>query len=151
MQIFNRNCKALLTKLAGQQKAFCAHGAALVFSSAWHALALRLGHAQNENPWPRVREYDGATPKKENRWMGALDYPGDALRKGERNNVVVAFDITVDGRAKNRVVSSSSGSRSLDGVSCRLIERNARFEPARDESGPIATKGRYSFAFSLPD
>jgi TonB family protein len=107
--------------------------------------------AQDNSSWPRVREYGGATPKNEDRWLGASDYPSDALRKGQQGNVIVAFDITVDGRAKNCVVEASSGSPSLDGVPCRLIERNARFEPASSESGPVATKGRYSVAFWLPD
>lgn len=86
----------------------------------------------------------------ENLWIGAVDYPSDALRKGQQGNVIVAFDITVAGRATNCVVESSSGSPSLDRVPCRLLERNARFKPASDGSGPKATKGRYSVAFRLP-
>jgi len=107
--------------------------------------------AQNESPWPRVREYGGATPKNENLWIGAFDYPSDALRKGQQGNVIVAFDITADGRVKNCVVEASSGTPSLDRVPCRLIERKARFKPANGESGPFATKGRYSVAFWLPN
>ena len=107
--------------------------------------------AQHKNPWPTVREYGGAKPKNENRWIGFADYPSEALRNGEQGNVVVAFDITIDGRAKNCFVDVSSGSQSLDRVPCKLIERNARFQPASDGNGPLATKGRYSVAFWLPD
>jgi TonB family protein len=107
--------------------------------------------AQSNSPWPRVREYGGAMPKNENLWIGAVDYPSGALRSGEQGNVIVAFDITADGRAKNCIVEASSGSPTLDRVPCRIIERKARFIPASDESGPVATKGRYSVAFWLPD
>ena len=106
--------------------------------------------AQKESRWPRVRDYGGALPQNENRWMSGLNYPSDALRKGLQGNVIVSFDITVDGRVRNCVVTSSSGIRSLDRVPCPLLEKNARFKPATGDSGPVATRGSYSVAFWLP-
>lgn len=107
--------------------------------------------AQHQSPWPVVRDYGGAKPKNENRWIGVADYPNGSLRNGEQGNVIVVFDITADGRAKNCIVDVSSGLQSLDRVPCKLIERIARFEPANDGNGPVATKGRYSVAFWLPE
>ena len=107
---------------------------------------------QQRPGWPIIKDFGGAVPRNEGRWITIADYPINALRKGHEGNVVVAFDITAMGRAENCVVEVSSGVISLDQVPCRLIEQRARFKPARGEGdAPAETKARYSVAFWLPD
>lgn len=107
--------------------------------------------SQPRSPWPQIREFGGASPRNENIWVGVDDYPVRALRNDVQGNVVVTFDITADGRARNCSVETSSGAAILDAVPCRLIVRRARFEPASAEDGSAHdTKARYSVAFWLP-
>lgn len=63
------------------------------------------------------------------------DYPAEALRKGEQGVVEVRLDIDVAGHVSACTVTQSSGSTILDGATCRLLSRRARFSPARDAQG----------------
>src|SRR5688500_16275429 len=67
------------------------------------------------------------------------DYPPSALRNEEQGTVRVRLSIDASGRVTNCSVTSSSGSSQLDSTTCRLLQRRARFTPARDNTGqPIA-------------
>ena len=68
-------------------------------------------------------------------WVGADDYPADALRAGAQGAVTVALTIDPAGRVAGCLVSASSGNASLDAATCRLIGRRANFSPARDRRG----------------
>lgn len=108
-------------------------------------------NAQQSAPWPMVREFGGAIPINQNKWFTAKDYPLSAMQKGDQGNVVVKFDIDVDGRAKNCELDISTGFKSLDSVPCHLIEKRARFKPALgSDHMPVVAKGRYSVAFWIP-
>ncbi|MBS0477485.1 MAG: energy transducer TonB [Proteobacteria bacterium] len=96
-----------------------------------------------------IREYGGATLKS-NAWFTAKDYPISALANGYEGRVVVSFEITADGRAKNCHVSDSSGKSSLDRPICPALERKARFSPKIEADVPVATTGRMSFDFWIP-
>ncbi len=122
-----------------------------IWMVAGAAIAEPEPEPEPQDLWPIVQEFGGATPKNEKHWFGIYDYPYDALRKGQEGNVIVAFDITVGGRATNCSVESSSGFPILDRVPCKRIVRAARFIPATNENGPIATKGRYNVAFGFPE
>lgn len=63
------------------------------------------------------------------------DYPAQALGRGEEGTT--GFRLTVDqsGRATDCVVTSSSGSASIDHVTCRIMIERARFTPAIDLDG----------------
>lgn len=67
--------------------------------------------------------------------FSADDYPLEALRKDEEGIVAVVLRIGSAGEVTDCVVSSSSGSPSLDLQTCRLLWRRARFQPARDDKG----------------
>ena len=104
------------------------------------------------SPWPTVREFGGATPLRADTWVRFTDYPPDALSRMEQGNVIVKFDIDVEGRPRNCTLDTSSGHPRLDAIPCRLIEKRARFKPATDANGTsMPTAGRYSVAFWLPD
>jgi len=63
------------------------------------------------------------------------DYPAAALRNEEQGTVSLAVAINRDGRVTQCSITTSSGSVSLDVATCSIIQRRARFTPARDESG----------------
>lgn len=63
------------------------------------------------------------------------DYPATARRNGESGTVSFSLAIDRDGRVTRCTVTKSSGSTSLDATTCAIIQRRARFTPARDERG----------------
>ena len=67
------------------------------------------------------------------------DYPADALRNEDQGSVTVRLSIGTDGRVTGCNVSSSSGSRSLDNATCRILRSRARFSPAKLSNGQPTT------------
>lgn len=67
------------------------------------------------------------------------DYPQDALRNEETGRVTVRLTIGTSGRVDNCSVISSSGSRSLDSATCRILTSRARFTPAKLSNGQPTT------------
>ena len=63
------------------------------------------------------------------------DYPSDAQRNDEQGTVGVSLSISADGRVSGCSVTSSSGSRSLDNATCRILRSRARFTPAKGSNG----------------
>jgi TonB family protein len=63
------------------------------------------------------------------------DYPQAALRNEEQGTVAFTADVSLDGRVTRCAVTTSSGSASLDGATCAIVQRRARFTPARDAEG----------------
>lgn len=65
------------------------------------------------------------------------DYPSSALRNDEEGIVRARLIVGVDGQVRDCTVVRSSGSTALDGATCDIFIRRARFEPARDASGNV--------------
>ncbi len=63
------------------------------------------------------------------------DYPVDAQRAEQQGVTSVSYDVGADGKVTNCAISSSSGSKSLDDTTCKLITRRARYTPAKDAAG----------------
>ena len=63
------------------------------------------------------------------------DYPQDALRNEETGTVAVRLDIGSNGRVTGCTVTKSSGSRSLDNATCRILRARARYTPAKLSNG----------------
>ena len=63
------------------------------------------------------------------------DYPDQALSRGEEG--ATSFRLTIDrrGRATECIVINSSGSASIDHVTCRIMIERARFTPAIGHDG----------------
>lgn len=73
-------------------------------------------------------------------WITAEDYPSAAIRAEEEGTVTISVRIGADGRVGACMVTGSSGHAALDGATCRLYQRRARFTPARDDAGtPVAS------------
>ena len=67
------------------------------------------------------------------------DYPQAAIDNDEQGTVSVVLSIGTTGRVTNCSVASSSGSRSLDSTTCRILTSRAKFTPGRDSSGNPTT------------
>lgn len=69
------------------------------------------------------------------------DYPAVVGEAGGGGMVSVIYTIEPDGRADECRITRSSGNRSLDATTCRLIEERFRFEPSRDRRGrPVRSR-----------
>lgn len=69
---------------------------------------------------------------------GALtnaDYARSGVSRGTNGTVFIAFRVRSDGRVDRCRVVRSSGNATIDGETCRLVERRFRFRPARDAAG----------------
>ncbi|MEN3971770.1 energy transducer TonB [Sphingomicrobium sp. XHP0235] len=71
--------------------------------------------------------------------IGSEDYPAEALRNKGVGSVRVLVDVNAKGGVSDCTVMQSSGSRSLDRMTCAETRRNARFHPALDSSGRAVT------------
>lgn len=98
---------------------------------------------------------DGAGDVPPRRVGGSLhysDYPRDALEQGVSGTVGVRFVVDEQGRVPSCRVVRSSGSRSLDETTCRLIVQRYRFRPAHDARGvPFAGTIVQNETWELPD
>ncbi len=63
------------------------------------------------------------------------DYPRGASKANAGGTVIARFTISSNGRAVACRVTQSSGNTELDNITCSLIERRFRYEPARDTDG----------------
>jgi len=63
------------------------------------------------------------------------DYPAAARRHGQQGTVAFAVAIDRTGRVTACSITQASGSMSLDWATCSIIQRRARFTPARDAGG----------------
>lgn len=63
------------------------------------------------------------------------DYPMDAIRREEQGTVGYHLTISRRGTVSACRILRSSGSEALDRQTCRILERRARFDPARNSTG----------------
>ena len=85
-------------------------------------------------------------------WVTNNDYPRSALTRGFEGEVTYAIAVDPRGRALDCRIVGSSGHDVLDGATCRLIQRRARFDPATDRNGADVT-GTYrgSVSWVIPE
>jgi protein TonB len=84
-------------------------------------------------------------------WITTDDYPAAALRAEEEGVVSLSVQVGSDGRVTGCAVTASSGSGALDTAACRLYQRRARFDPARDDAGnAVATSYSDRVRWQLP-
>ena len=74
------------------------------------------------------------------RFFGPSEYPRDAIVAGAQGRTVAIGKVGVDGRVEACIVAVTSGNRSLDEATCRIMRNSVRFSPARDKDGkPVAS------------
>lgn len=89
--------------------------------------------------------FGGATAIAPERWIKGIEYP--EIQYVPRI-VLVAFDITASGAAKNCTVAAPIPQWGFGEEVCAAVERNARFLPRRDAHGKaVSTRGRVRFRF----
>jgi protein TonB len=93
-----------------------------------------------------------ATPRGDkNGWVTTIDYPPSAVRAGVEGRTGFRLDIGIDGKPTACTIVSSSGSDELDGTTCRLLMRRARFTTAKDEGGnPTVSTYANAVTWKLP-
>lgn len=95
----------------------------------------------------------GGLARRAERIAGAFDYRDhpDLPGPGRSETVGVRFLVAADGRVRDCAVTRSSGSRSVDAATCRLIEQRFRYRPAADSNGnAIPTAVNTAFTW-IPD
>ena len=90
-------------------------------------------------PPPRVVQPKSAVGNLQG-LFGEDDYPTSALENEEQGTVNVRLGVGPNGRVTDCSVLASSGSRTLDAATCRVLKSRARFTPATDNTG-AATSG----------
>lgn len=75
-------------------------------------------------------------------------YPRAAQRRGDEGVVLMSFSVSAEGRAIDKRVMSSSGSKQLDEAALEAIGK-CRFTPATSDNKPIAGDVEVKFAWKL--
>ncbi|MBS7457475.1 energy transducer TonB [Coralloluteibacterium stylophorae] len=75
-------------------------------------------------------------------------YPARAVRRREQGEVLLAVDVDARGYPSGVSVARSSGSRDLDQAALEAV-RGWRFEPARYQGRPVASRLQVPLSFSL--
>jgi len=84
-------------------------------------------------------------------WRTMDDYPSKALREHRQGTTYFTVTVGTDGRARDCVVTKSSGSPDLDEAACKIIVKRAHFNPATDDQGkPIEKPYSNSVKWKLP-
>lgn len=79
------------------------------------------------------------------------DYPSAAISKNEQGTAGVRFWIGTDGRVSDCQVVESSGSKALDDQTCSIMEKRARYTPARNKAGEVMRRiGFQRIRWELP-
>ena len=80
-----------------------------------------------------------AEPCMADAWIADGAYPPGPLARGESGLVRYRLFIDTAGRVERCAINGSSGHAGLDGDTCALLARRARFVPARDVDGSPMT------------
>lgn len=83
-------------------------------------------------------------------WVSEDDYPAEALSGQVEGRT--EFRLSID--ARGRVTACdilNSANAALDAATCRLMVQRARFEPARDAAGAVASTHTSSIDWRLPE
>lgn len=102
-----------------------------------------LGPIEIPTPAPRFSPV-GVSPRNNiSGWITNNDYPSSELRRGNEGMAQYRLVVGTDGRVDACEITRSTGHARLDRVTCDMIERRARFNPAKDETGATVV-GTYS-------
>lgn len=84
-------------------------------------------------------------------WIQERDYRSNWIRQGLSGVAGFTLQIDARGRVSDCTITRSTGHEALDGATCRLLKRRARFDPARDPAGNrVAGSYSSSVAWEIP-
>ena len=87
-------------------------------------------------PAPPLPDPIAASPRGDSgRWITDRDYRARWIREGLTGVAGFTVEIDPSGRVGNCTITRSTGHDVLDGATCRLLTRRARFNPARNSQG----------------
>jgi protein TonB len=86
-------------------------------------------------PPPVIHEVRASPKGKMQDLVTSDDYPSASLRNNEEGVTKYRLDVGPDGKVVSCTVTGSSGHPALDDTACKLLQRRARFNPAKDTSG----------------
>lgn len=66
---------------------------------------------------------------------GNADYPAAAMREGRQGTSYFHLTIDVNGRAKDCVITRSSGHKDLDAETCKMVVERGMWTPATNDAG----------------
>ena len=96
-----------------------------------------------QDPPPR---FDPIAPRARNGgWVTDSDYRTPWINRGWEGTAGFRLRIGTDGRVDSCTITDSTGHSALDEATCRLVQRRARFDPARNERGETVS-GSFSSA-----
>ncbi|HEX8193288.1 MAG TPA: energy transducer TonB [Allosphingosinicella sp.] len=80
------------------------------------------------------------------------DYPPGLVEQAPSGVVWVRYVVETDGSVSNCTVTETSGHRAIDEITCDLIERRFRYDPARDGAGrPIRSNLVEKYEWEVED
>lgn len=127
-------------------------GALAAIVAIWAVVMLVQSELQPPPADPRLANNPARSVESPAAWITPDDYPPRARRGNEQGAVGVAFTVDVWGRATQCTVTSSSRSDTLDAATCALVERRARYTPARDAAGrAVESRKTLRFRWMLED
>ena len=99
--------------------------------------------------------FDAVSAKPRNdpgAWLTNSDYRSSWVRREYTGVAGFRLDIAASGKVTGCRITSSTGHSELDEATCKLIQRRARFEPARGPNGePVAGSFSSSVRWQLPE
>ena len=95
----------------------------------------------------------GAKPRNDPAaWISTDDYRTSWINREMTGTARFRLEIAATGRVTKCTITGSTGHDALDQATCQLLERRARFQPARTGSGePIAGSYESAVRWVLPD
>ncbi|MEM6857682.1 MAG: energy transducer TonB [Pseudomonadota bacterium] len=110
------------------------------------------GAGSGPAPSPRADPLPATPTGDITRWITTSDYRTSWINRGFTGTASFTLEIDARGRVSDCTITGSTGHAVLDGATCRLLERRARFDPARDGAGdPVAASYSSSVAWQIPE
>lgn len=103
-------------------------------------------------PSPKLFDPVAAVPRgNPGNWITDRDYRSNWIRREMAGSASFSLQISATGKVTGCSIISSTGHDALDQATCALIQKRAKFEPARDNKGnPTAGTYRSSITWRLP-
>jgi protein TonB len=104
-------------------------------------------------PEPEARKIEPARARANlASYVSDSDYPASAIRAEQQGTTRFRLSVAPNGKVADCIVTSSSGSPTLDAATCRLMKSRARFTPAKDSDGrPVSDTAASAIRWVLPD
>jgi protein TonB len=105
------------------------------------------------SPSPRLLDPIMAKPRgNPGSWITTSDYRSIWIRREMVGTAGFSLQISATGRVTGCTITASTGHAALDEATCSLIQKRARFDPARDNRGDaVAGTYRNSVTWRLPE